>query len=283
MIISMLVSDASIPTSTLSLVFGLLFLITTLLHLYRLIKLRRRIYLYLFTFSGLRTIAFGLRIAWSQKPGSEGLAIMSWIVLSGFTFLIIFGIYDLLISWIISTTNSPTSVKIISQPQSEKGVLLEVRMVEIIKYTLPAFSIFGVVGAIQKYSSETNNIYSGKLMRMVSTLGFLSSLILYMIFVTYFALAYGSTPISRQLKALFLYMCGILLLIEFIYRTLMIFADATDMISRYAWIPHVFEMMPEVLLLVILGGIILGEWFFNDESPEEVKGSRTKSSVFPKV
>ena len=98
-----------------------------------------------------------------------------------------------------------------------------------------------------------------------------------MIFITYFALKYSNRPIHLQLKVLVLYILGALLLIELIYGTFMIFAPSTDKINKYSWVFYLFEPLPEVLILIILGGVILNEWFFEVDDIELLASIKTLS------
>jgi hypothetical protein len=92
-----------------------------------------------------------------------------------------------------------------------------------------------------------------------------------MIFITYFALKYGNKPIHLQLKVLVLYIAGALLIIELVYGIFMIFSQSTDKIERYSWVFYLFETLPEVLILAILGGVILGDWFFKEDDVDSIK------------
>jgi len=111
----------------------------------------------------------------------------------------------------------------------------------------------------------------------VSIICFLVSVVLYIILVTYFALKYSNRPIHLQLKVLILYIVGALLLIELIYGTFMIFSPSTDKINNYSWVFYMFEPFPEFLISIILGGVILGEWFFAEEDNELVESIKTVS------
>ncbi|CAG8552867.1 12954_t:CDS:2, partial [Racocetra fulgida] len=42
--------------------------------------------------------------------------------------------------------------------------------------------------------------------------------------------------------------------------------------NRYEWMTYVFEAIPELVLLAVLGGIILGDWFY--DVPEVVRDSK---------
>ncbi|CAG8821468.1 24625_t:CDS:2, partial [Gigaspora margarita] len=76
---------------------------------------------------------------------------------------------------------------------------------------------------------------------------------------------YVKKSVCQQLHVLMLYISGALLFIELVYRTFITFAQATDSTNRYEWMIYVFEATPELVLLVILGGIILGDWFYNED------------------
>jgi len=98
-----------------------------------------------------------------------------------------------------------------------------------------------------------------------------------MILVTFFALKYSNRPIHTQLKVLILYIVGALLLIELVYGTFMIFSPSTERINKYSWVFYVFEPLPEFLILIILGGVILSEWFFEVDDIELLTSIKTLS------
>ncbi|CAG8769364.1 7687_t:CDS:2, partial [Gigaspora rosea] len=77
---------------------------------------------------------------------------------------------------------------------------------------------------------------------------------------------YVKKSVCQQLHVLMLYTSGALLFIELVYRTFITFSQATDSTNKYEWMIYVFEATPELVLLVILGGIILGDWFYNEDS-----------------
>ncbi|CAB4405519.1 unnamed protein product [Rhizophagus irregularis] len=121
------------------------------------------------------------------------------------------------------------------------------------------------------------SIEKGDTIIKFSMISFLISVSLYMLLVTYFAIKYSNIPIHKQLKVLVLYIVGALLLIELVYGTFMIFSPPTDKINKYSWVFYLFESLPEVLILAILGGVILGEWFFEEENIELVDSIKTVS------
>lgn len=275
-----LVFSSSIPTLTPSIIFAIIFFLTTILHLNRYINYRRKINLCLLMFSCNRVIGFCIRIAESVYTKSEALAIASGVIVTGSFFLVIMGLYILLIGWIKSVTNLHAPTKRLSW---------EVKIVKIAMYFSPLFSIYGVVGIIRLYDNEFNDydnydsysdyIYYGKNWMLASTLGFLLLMLIYSISITYFAFVYGEKPVRKQLKIFVLYVSGALIFIELIYRMMMTLANATDSINRYTWIFYVFEIVPEVILLIILGGVILGEWFFKESYGTVTLGV---SGLFPK-
>src|SRR2546423_15662526 len=106
MLTTLFVFVSSIPTLIPSIIFTILFLLTTCLHLYRIIQTRRRVYIFLFIFSFLRTILFIVRIIWSQNVDSAQLSIVSGIFTSGAFFIIVLAIYTLLKDWIFTLGNS---------------------------------------------------------------------------------------------------------------------------------------------------------------------------------
>ncbi|CAG8690500.1 10009_t:CDS:1, partial [Dentiscutata heterogama] len=261
----LLVFSSSMPTTIPSVIFGILFFLMTILHLYRIIQYRRQIYVYLFTFSCSRTVVYCIRIVWSLNVDVDELGLVSGFILCGFEFFVIMGIYTLLTDWVRLITKSQSD----SSGSSKGKLFMEILLVNITKIVLPVCGVLGAVQVIQEYEDD-GNAYDGStsgILRKVSTLGFLICLTLYMVYVTYFAVVYVRKPISQQLHVMLLYTSGALLYIELVYRTFITFAQATDSANRYEWMIYVFEAMPELVLLAILGGIILGDWFF-EEAPE---------------
>ncbi|CAG8667075.1 5440_t:CDS:1 [Funneliformis mosseae] len=273
---SQFVFISSTPTIIPSIIFSVLFLFTTCLQLHRIIQTRRRVYIFLFMFSLLRTILFIIRIMWSKNTQNKVLAISSGILISSAFFIIVLAVYNLLIDWVLITTNVSqiTTDHSSSQLHSTKLTFYERYSINIVKFLLPAFSLLAVIGSIKEFDSNTlvslnHSLAKGDILIKISTICFLTSMVFYMILITYFALKYSNKPIQSQLKVLVLYIVGALLLIGLIYRTFMIFAPSTDKINKinkYSWIFYVFESLPEVLILIILGGVILGEWFFEDDN-----------------
>ncbi|CAG8548370.1 6409_t:CDS:1, partial [Diversispora eburnea] len=202
---------------------------------------------------------FDIRIAESFKTTSEVLSLFSGTIIIGSFFLVILGLYVLLIEWIQSITKSHISTKRLSW---------EIKLVRIPTYLSPTFSIYGIIGMLRLYNNASinyDNSNEGSTWMLISTLGFLILTFIYICCVTYFAFMYGEKPIKGQLKAFVLYISGALLSIELIYRIMVDMSNATDSINRYEWIFYLFEMIPEVTLLIILGGFILNEWFYKDE------------------
>jgi len=275
----------SIPTLIPSIIFGILFLFATCLQLYRIIQTRRRVYKLLFIFSFLRTVLFIIRIAWSRKQDSVKLAISSGIFTAGPFFIIILAIYILLEDWILTLTNTLqiTASNSNTSRRSAKLTNYEQYILNTAEWSLPAFSTLFVVGSIKEFNTDMSedmtdsSIEKGDTIIKFSMICFLVSVSFYMILVTYFAIKYSNKPIHKQLKVLVLYIVGTLLLIELIYGVFMIFAPPTDKINKYSWVFYLFESLPEVLILVILGGVILGEWFFDEDDLELVDSIKTVS------
>ncbi|CAG8534342.1 4418_t:CDS:1 [Scutellospora calospora] len=184
------------------------------------------------------------------------------------------GIYTLLTDWIRIITKSPVLENLSKHRKTR--LFLELLLVNVTKIVLPVCGVFGAVQIIQEYNNDNNSVgdESGQVLRTISNLGFLICLLLYMVYVTYFSLVYVGRPISQQLQVLLLYTSGALLLIELVYRTFITFAQATDSMNRYEWMIYVFEAIPELVLLVVLGGFILGDWFFKEEASEMIDGSK---------
>ncbi|RIA89904.1 hypothetical protein C1645_771199 [Glomus cerebriforme] len=286
MLISPFIFVSSIPTLVPSIIFGILFLFASSLHLYRITQNRRRVYILLFLFSFLRTVLFVVRIAWSQDQSSVNLAITSGTFTSGAFFIIILAIYNLLEDWILTLTNTLQIAENNSNTPRRLAKLTnyEQYILYTIECLLPVFSTLFVIGIIKEFDHDDvisddsdSSITEGETIIKFSVISFLVSVTVYMILVTYFALKYSNKPIHTQLKVLVLYIVGALLLIELVYTTFMIFAPSTDKINKYSWIFYVFEPLPEVLVVVILGGVILGEWFFEEEDTELVDSIKTGS------
>lgn len=271
------------PTLYPSIIFSILFLLASGLHLFRIIQTRRRVYKLLFIFSFLRTVLFIIRIAWSRNQDSFKLAISSGIFTAGAFFIIILAIYILLEDWILTLSNAIqiTDSNLNSQRRS-KLTNYEHYTLKTIECLLPAFSALFVVGSIKEFNTDMSDdsdisIENGDTIIKFSMISFLISVSLYMLLVTYFAIKYSYIPIHKQLKVLVLYIIGALLLIELVYGTFMIFSPPTDKINKYSWVFYLFESLPEVLILAILGGVILGEWFFEEENIELVDSIKTVS------
>ncbi|CAG8493263.1 6152_t:CDS:2 [Funneliformis mosseae] len=205
----------------------------------------------------LRTCLFAFRAAWSQKLDSVILGITSNILLSGGFFVIIEAIYTLLSDWLLilfGTTDASLST-------------CEDLLLKVLKILSPAFSIVGIMGEILEFDTHVALV---PFFRQISSLGFLCLVIIYIILVTYFALNYGDGAIRKQLKALVLFISAALLLIELVYRTFVSFANEYHPVNNYEWTFYAFECIPEIILLITLGGIILGEWFYCVEDDNEL-------------
>ncbi|RIA97851.1 hypothetical protein C1645_751368 [Glomus cerebriforme] len=252
----------SIPTLIPSICFFVAFTFMSSLHLVKYIKLRRAVYLYLFIFSILRTCLFAFRIAWSPNPDSIVLGVISNVLLMGGFFVIFEALCILLSDWLILLIEKRT----ISLPK------YEVNSIKFLQLILPLFSIIGALGEIFGHSYSYDKLSS--ILRQTSALGFLSLIIIYIILVTYFALKYGEDAIRKQLKTLVLFISAALLLIELVYRTFVSFMHETTPIFYYEWVFYVFECLPEIVLLLILGEVILGEWFYNVEDDNKLKTAR---------
>src|SRR4051794_14147213 len=98
-VITILIFNTSIPTLIPSIIFTILFFIVTIIHLYHLIKTHRKIYFYLFFFASFRTLAYTIRIAWSQEEESKVYALLSTSLLTISFFLIFQAIFTLLTDW----------------------------------------------------------------------------------------------------------------------------------------------------------------------------------------
>lgn len=274
---------SSKPTLIPSIIFAILFLLASCVHLYRIIQTRRRVYVLFFIFGFLRTVLFVIRIVWSQNLDSTNLELSSGTFTSGAFFIIVLAIYTLLTDWILTLANtSRITINENTVHRSTKLLKYEQFTLNAFEFLLPAFSILFVVGSIQESDSDSDTIEDsaperGSTIMKFSIICFLVSVIFYMISVTYFALKYSNRPIHLQLKVFILYILGALLLIELVYGTFMIFAPSTDKINNYSWIFYVFEPLPEVLILTILGGVILGEWFFLEDEIEQVESIKTVS------
>ncbi|GBC10140.1 hypothetical protein RclHR1_09370010 [Rhizophagus clarus] len=215
---------------------------------------------------------------------SIGLAISSGIFTAGAFFIIILAIYILLEDWILTLTNTiQVTVSNSTSQRRSKLTNYEQCTLKTVECLLPAFSTLFVAGSIKEFSTNESDyvmdssIAKGDTIIKFSMICFLCSVSLYMLFVTYFAVKYSNKPIHKQLKVLVLYIVGALLLIELVYGTFMIFSPPTDKIYKYSWVFYLFESLPEVLIVVILGGVILGEWFFEDEDLELVDSIKTIS------
>lgn len=242
------------PSLPPSIVIALLFGTATTIHFYRTIKLRRTVYSYLLAFSFLRTILFILRAIWSKHPSSHVLVVICGILLSGAFFLIVEASYILLTDWTRQLI------------RSEK--IYERYSINIIKLSIPAFSVLGIIGEVLVLDPHSeSNVSLGETLRQIASVGFLFIIVIYLFHVSYFAFVYGNgVATCKRLKVMILYMSDFLLLIEVVYRSLVNFSKFTDPINVSEWAFYVFEVLPELILLIILCGIILDEWFYkNDE------------------
>ncbi|CAI2166924.1 9410_t:CDS:1 [Funneliformis geosporum] len=249
---------STIPSLIFSICFVTLFAATSLLHLNKLIKLKRTIYVYLLLFSLLRTCLFAFRAAWSQKLDSVILGVTSNVLLSGGFFVIIEALYILLTDWLFILIGGTSEASL----STCEGYLIKV-----LKIFSPSFSIIGIMGEILEFDTHIALV---PLLRQISSLGFLCLVIIYIILVTHFAIKYGDGAIRKQLKALVLFISAALLLIELIYRTFISFANESNPVNDYEWAFYVFECIPEIILLITLGGVILGEWFYCVEDDNEL-------------
>lgn len=252
--------DSLIQTPKLipSICFFITFTLMTLLHFVKYIKFKRAIYLYLLIFSLLRTFLFVLRIAWSPNPDLILLGIISNVLLLGGFFVILEALYKLLTDWLLLLIGERT---ISSLPKYEQNLII------FLKLTSPLFSIIGAIGE----TLATENILLTSILRQTSSLGFLFLIVIYILLVAHFALKYDEVAIRKQLKALVLFISAALLLIELVYRTFVSFSQESTPIYYYEWVFYVFECVPEAVLLLILGEVILGEWFYNVDDDNKLK------------
>ncbi|CAB4387290.1 unnamed protein product [Rhizophagus irregularis] len=251
--------DSLIQTPTLipSICFFITFTLMTLLHFVKYIKFKRAIYLYLLVFSLLRTILFIIRIAWSPNPDLTLLGIISNVLLLGGFFVILEALYKLLTDWLHLLIRERT---ISSLTKCEQNSIIFLKLIS------PLFSIIGAIGE----ALATQNISLTSIFRQASSLGFLCLIVIYILLVAHFALKYGEVAIRKQLKALVLFISAALLLIELVYRTFVSFSQESTPIY-YEWVFYVFECVPEAALLLILGEVILGEWFYNVDDDNKLK------------
>ncbi|CAG8487840.1 3257_t:CDS:1 [Acaulospora morrowiae] len=242
-----------IPTFPPSVVLAVLFGASALLHLLRITKFRRTVYMYLCTFGFLRACLFVVRAVWSQFASSKAMGIICGTLLAGGFFIIVEALYILLADWI----------KILLD--EKVPLIYEKYALKFVKLLIPLCSIVGVVGEVLILdSSSEDHIYWGEISRQFSVIGFLIVIVMYFFFVTYFTKTYGNgVAIQRHLQALVLYISAALLSIELVYRTIVYFSKNSDPINTNEWVFYVFEAVPELTLLIVLGGIILGEWFYN--------------------
>jgi hypothetical protein len=257
------------PTLIPSICFFVSFTLMSLLHFVKFVKLRRTIYLILLIFSLLRTFLFVFRIAWSPNPDSIVLGIISNGLLLGGFFVILEALYILLSDWLLQLIGER---EISSLPNYEKN------SITFLKLITPLFSIIGAIGE----AFATQNILLTSILRQASSLGFLCLIIIYILLVSYFALKYGEVAIRKQLKALVLFISAALLLIELVYRTFVSFSQESTPIYYYEWVFYVFECVPEIVLLIILGEVILGEWFYNVDDDNKLRMAQQLAKLHSK-
>ncbi|CAJ0825150.1 15796_t:CDS:2 [Entrophospora sp. SA101] len=228
---SPIIYPMTVPTLTPSIILTILFLSTSSLHLYRMIKFRRPIYSYLFAFSFVRLLLFIVRTAWSTIYHSITLNIITRVLLVGGFFIIIEALYTLLTDWLIITLIGETSTSNYNHNNEEGDAIIPKFTKYTIKFikffVLIILSIINIIGEIIEFDD------SGRLI--------------------------GQVFIKASSLASVLYIGGALMLIELAYRIFITFSDPGDPIKRIEWGFYIFEILPELILLIVFGGVILEE------------------------
>ncbi|CAJ0888399.1 17583_t:CDS:2 [Entrophospora sp. SA101] len=142
---SPIIYPMTVPTLTPSIILTILFLSTSSLHLYRMIKFRRPIYSYLFAFSFVRLLLFIVRTAWSTIYHSITLNIITRVLLVGGFFIIIEALYTLLTDWLIITLIGETSTSNYNHNNEEGDAIIP----KFTKYTIKFI----------KLPSDSRNLY----------------------------------------------------------------------------------------------------------------------------
>nr|CAG8443992.1 6566_t:CDS:2 [Entrophospora candida] len=226
---SPIIYPITVPTLAPSIILTILFLSTSSLHLYRMIKFRRPIYSYLFAFSFVRLLLFIVRTAWSTIYHSITLNIITRVLLVGGFFIIIEALYTLLTDWLIITLIGETSTSNDNHNNEEGDAIIPKFTKYTIKFikffVLIILSITNIIGEIIEFDDSDRLI--GQVFIKASSLGYLVIVVIYMLFITYFVLKCHTDP--------------------------------GDPIKRIEWGFYIFEILPELILLIVFGGVILEE------------------------
>ncbi|CAG8465500.1 14676_t:CDS:2 [Acaulospora colombiana] len=210
-----------------------------------------------------------VRAVWSQNPSSTVLKITCGTLLTGGFFIVIEALYLLLADWTKLLLRSEKKLR-----------TYELYALNFVKLSTPVFSIIGAMGEVLILdSSAKNNVSLGESLRQFSVIGFLVVVGLHFIFVTYFVKNYGNgVSLQKHLRALLLYISAALILVELVFRAIVFFSKVKDVINSSEWVYYIFEAIPELVFLVIFGGVILGEWFYAvDDDAESQAVSNMKS------
>ncbi|CAG8589810.1 7931_t:CDS:1 [Ambispora leptoticha] len=241
----------ALPTLAPSIVFAILFVISSISLGWRTLEHCRYSYFLFFVFSFLRVAAFIARALWSQDYTSQSKAIAAGVITSGGYFLVVQPLYAVFTEWVDRIVGL------------ENVSNLEKRIIRLIKALIPLCSILGVIGSIKQFSaSSQEEADTGTNLRKASTLGFLGLLIILLFNTLIYAQSYSNSIESRGAKratkkSILVLVIGCLMLISgMIYRTLIVFEPTSDA-NKKEWYVYVFAFAPEWILMILVSVINL--------------------------
>ncbi|CAG8503377.1 11490_t:CDS:1 [Ambispora gerdemannii] len=259
----------SAPTTTPSVVFVIMFSITTLLLAYRGLGTLRAFYLRLLLFSLTRDITFMFRMAWSSSHSeTQQIAVAAAVFEVGGTFLVLWAVYTLLEDWRLFLLYGAPNYK----KQGRKLLFF-------IRFNVMSFSALSLIAAANEYSRKMKDYDLGVLLRKISIIGFTAILLLILGLIPYYAstipAVYHHIGVRNKI-ALPLFVGPLLLLIGRVYQIALYFSPKLSDVVRNQWWYYLFVTTPEVLLCFMYGIINFEKFFYlkYDElvNEEEHKG-----------
>ncbi|CAG8685179.1 5156_t:CDS:1 [Ambispora leptoticha] len=259
-----------LPTLAPSIVFAILFVISSISLGWRTLEHRRYAYFLFFVFSFLRIAAFIARALWSQDYTSQSKAIATGVITSGGYFLAIQPLYTVFTEWID---------RIIGLENVSNREKLVIRLIKIL---IPLCSLIGIVGSVKQFTASSQEQADlGTDLRKATALGFLGLLAILLFNTLIYAQRYSNSIENKGMKrvtkkSILVLVIGCLLLISgMIYRTLSVFEPTSD-VNKKEWYIYVFAFAPEWILMIFVSVInledLLGKDNFN--SDEEISNKR---------
>ncbi|CAG8581420.1 2395_t:CDS:1 [Acaulospora colombiana] len=246
-----------------SVVFLILFALSSVIYAFRSFKTRRLAYYYLFGFAILRTAAYITRAVWSQDVTSSTDAIAGGVIASGGFFLAAQSLYVLFTVWVASLHGGSENL-----PSRDK------RYIQLIKLLLPLSSLIGIIGSVKQYSASSLNDYNlGTTLRKVSVLGFAGLLALLIGLTALYSIQLNG---FHKLPASSILCTGsLLLMIEMIYRIDAIWSNSKADVNTQKWVFYVFLSIPEFIFSVFMGVVNIEKIFYEaggDSGTDREKG-----------